>query len=374
MRVLVFGLSANRGGVESFILNYTRRILSQENDVAFDFVVFDEMPDCVDEFRKRGSRFYLLKNRVSDPLHFKSNLKSIFSNRDIDLVWYNVCTLSDITLLSVAHEEGVPCLVHSHNSQNMGNTLNLLLHVLHRTRISRLADSMCACSDLGARFMFPRRIVEQQDYTVVPNAIESSHFEFSSTLRKGMRERLGYPEDAYVLGNVGRLHPQKNQAFLLDVLKETQDVLPNARLLIVGDGPLKEQLLHQVEERGLNKSVTFVGAVADTTAYYSAMDCFVFPSRYEGFGIAALEAQASGLPCILSDSIPSDVALSRRTWRIPTDDAKRWASICIDQIGELAIEDRRNGAQLVQASGYDLSDTTAKVVDLLRSASSKMQP
>lgn len=86
MRVLVFGLSANRGGVESFILNYTRRILDSQSDIRFDFVVFDEMPDCVEEFKARGSRFFLLRNRVVDPFHFASGLRAIFSERDIDLV------------------------------------------------------------------------------------------------------------------------------------------------------------------------------------------------------------------------------------------------------------------------------------------------
>lgn len=372
MRVLVFGLSANRGGVESFILNYTRRILDRADDIIFDFVVFDELPDCVEEFRARGSRFFLLRNRVDDPIHFRSSLKSIFSHHDIDLVWYNVCTLSDITLLDVAHREKVPCLVHSHNSQNMGNTLNLLLHVIHRARVNRLADSLCACSDQGARFMFPRRVVERRGYKVVPNAIESVRFEFSPISRERMRTSLGYPSDAFVLGNVGRLHPQKNQIFLLDVLEEIKGVLPNAKLLVVGDGPLRKQLLKQVEERGLEKSVSFVGAAADTAPYYSAMDCFVFPSRYEGFGIAALEAQAAGLPCVLSDSVPSDVVLSQRACRIPTDDAKRWASTCINQANN-PVKDRQAGVHLVRMSGYDLESTTVMVADLLRSAASRSQ-
>ncbi len=366
MRVLVFGLSANRGGVESFILNYTRRILDSQSDIRFDFVVFDEMPDCVEEFKARGSRFFLLRNRVVDPFHFASGLRAIFSERDIDLVWYNVCTLSDITLLRVASARGVPCLVHSHSSQSMGNWINRFLHYIHRHHASRLARALCACSDPGARFMFPRHVVAEHGYTVVPNAIDAERFAFSPEDRQRLRNRLGFSDDTYVLGNVGRLHPQKNQAFLLSVLEQMREARAKTCLLLVGDGPIRENLLQQARERDLEEEVVFVGAVANTAPYYAAMDCFVFPSQCEGFGIAALEAQASGLPCLLSDAVPSDVVVSEQVRRIPTDDAKVWAATCV-KCAQTPMENRSQGVWNVKSSGYDLEDTVPRVADLLRS-------
>ena len=153
--------------------------------------------------------------------------------------------------------------------------------------------------------MFPRHVVAEHGYTVVPNAIDAERFAFSPEDRQRLRNRLGFSDDTYVLGNVGRLHPQKNQAFLLSVLEQMREARAKTCLLLVGDGPIRENLLQQARERDLEEEVVFVGAVANTAPYYAAMDCFVFPSQCEGFGIAALEAQASGLPCLLSDADPS---------------------------------------------------------------------
>lgn len=366
MRVLVFGLSANRGGVEAFILNYVRRILDCTKDIHFDFVVIDKLPDCAKELEARGSRFFLVRNRVADPIHYSTSLRAAFSSHDIDLVWYNVCTLSDTTLLRVARRENVPCLVHSHNSKNMGNSINYLLHILHRTRIAGYANKLCACSDLGASFMFPSQIVDKKAYQVIPNAIDAKTFMFSAEARSSVRKKLNC-EDAYLLGNVGRLHPQKNQEFLLRLLKQMRSVRPNVRLLLVGDGPLKEELREEAEKLGVHDLVFFEGAVADTSSYYSAMDCFVFPSLYEGFGIAALEAQASGLPCVLSDSVPLDVKISDCVYHMSTDSVDSWAQKCL-ALESNSFENRLRGADMVASSIYDLDNAVPVIVKALRSA------
>ena len=154
-------------------------------------------------------------------------------------------------------------------------------------------------------------------FTVFNNAIDLSSFSFNRSIRDEQRAGLGAQDDTLVLGNIGRFIPQKNQLFLLDVFKAVYAQNPDSILVICGDGKLRPQAEEKARSLGIASAVRFLGQISNVQDVYQALDLFVLPSLYEGLGMVAIEAQASGLPCICSERVPNDVALSSRCSFVP---------------------------------------------------------
>ena len=146
--------------------------------------------------------------------------------------------------------------------------------------------------------------------TILPNAIEPERFKFSEVFRKEIRKRYGINDDDFVIGHVGRFYPQKNHDFLIDIFHEIRKQQPNAKLLLLGDGPLQDKIRQKINSLGITGSVIFAGLQKDPSPFYSAMDVFAFPSLWEGLGIVLLEAQYNGLPCVVSEAVPKEVTIS----------------------------------------------------------------
>lgn len=332
MRVLVFGISSQRGGVESFLITYCLELKREYPDMEFDFVVYNSIPEFAAPLKGIGARFIVLPDRLHHPVKNILASERLFNTRNYHFLWFNVCSLSDITLLKIAHHHKVKTIVHAHNSKNMGNVLNGILHFWHRRKISELADYCMACSEDSGRFMYPEEVLRERNYLEVKNGIDGRAFRFSETDRACVRDMLGIGNKT-VIGHVGRFHRQKNHHFLIDVFAELKEKKPDCVLMLVGDGPLKGEICKYVAELGLSDSVIFVGEVEDTSPYYSAMDFFLLPSLYEGFVLAAIEAQCSGLPCLVSDNSPSELLVSGRAQRTSLKkNASEWASEVVDML------------------------------------------
>lgn len=358
MRILVYGLSNVRGGVESFIINNCTYIQSKYDNIRFDFVVIDSIPSFVENLQEQGSHFHVVQNRISHPFLFKRELNSILTKTGYDYIWYNVCTLSDITLLEIAKKKSIKTIIHSHNSQNMGNSLNLLLHKAHKARISSLGDCFFACSKDAGRFMFSEKKDSQCSFDVMRNTIDVDMFRFSDKKRVKIRKELGL-EGLFVLGHVGRFHPQKNHEYLLDVFSRYYQEDKNSALILIGGGERKNIDEAKEKARALNvlDRVLFLGEKKDIASYYSAMDCFVFPSRYEGFPFSPIEAQASGLPCLVSDVCPENIIMLPSSVMLDIDsETELWVNE-IRRIKKMEIN-REEGVLFVEHAGYGLCDST----------------
>ena len=158
---------------------------------------------------------------------------------------------------------------------------------------------------------------------ILPNAIDPERFKFSEVSRKEIRKRYGIKDDDFVIGHVGRFYPQKNHDFLIDVFYEIRKQRANAKLLLLGDGPLQDKIRQKINSLGIADSVIFAGLQKDPAPFYSAMDVFCFPSLWEGLGIVLLEAQYNGLPCVVSEVIPKEVLISNFL-TYTTFDADEW--------------------------------------------------
>lgn len=218
--------------------------------------------------------------------------------------------------LTIAKLAGVKNIIaHSHNSTCPNMRVHRLLNPYFRTVYTKAL----ACGQLAGNWLFG-----ENNFEVLPNGFHTDNFAFSKKNRDAIRNELGL-KNQLLIGHIGRINEQKNQEYLLDIFKEVAAIRDDAILLIVGTGPDEEKIKARVKEHPYRKRIILYGETDNPTAFYSAMDIFVFPSRYEGLPVVLLEAQISGLPCIVSDKITREVDLGDLNWQSIDDDPKQWA-------------------------------------------------
>lgn len=283
---------------------------------------------------------------------------------EYDIIWDNECMFNDMTPLKKAAEVGIPVrIAHCHNPQNMDKSVighvQGFLHRVNQHSLSRYANVLWACSMESAKWACPAMDLPCE---VIPNAIDAQMFRFSEQVRREVREQYGL-EDCLVVGHVGRLQYQKNQTFLLDAFRHLHEREEKARLVLVGDGPDLTELEAKAVTLGIEREVLFLGNRDDVNRLLQAFDLFVMPSHFEGFGMAALEAQAAGLPCLLSDSVPRETKLTRNVEFIPAEDPAIWAEHMLNMLERHEI--RRDEAQTIADAGYDIGTAAQRLEDKL---------
>ena len=364
-KVLVFGMTENPGGVESFLLNYYRNI--DRSKIQFDFLCNSyEKVAYEDELIALGGETYHIIARSQNPSKYKQELESFFANNSqkYDAIWVNVCSLANIDYLKMAKKYNIKRrIIHSHNSQNMDNKLRVILHYLNKLVLEKYATDFWACSDDAAEWFYGKNLLDK--CVVIHNAIDISKMKYDKVSGDAKRAELGW-ENNYVVGNIGRLHFQKNQSFVIDVFKELLDICPDARLLLVGQGEDEEKLKEKVKVLGIDDKVIFTGVQYNISVWLSAMDFFLFPSVFEGLGIAVLEAQANGVNSLTSAKVvPSEVCINENCMMQDLEDgAKIWA--------EKIIQMKENHNRLTQEkvkrnfvqAGYDIETEIHKLEEL----------
>lgn len=313
-RVLVFGMTENPGGVESFLMNNYRKI--DNNKIHLDFLANTKNKIAFeDELVSHGSKVYHISPRRKSPINFYRELNHFFSRLadEYDCIWVNLNTLVNIDYLKYAKKYGIKRrIVHAHNSRNMDEGLKGKLtyqfHEYHKNRIASYATDFWACSLDAAKWFYPKEVLSK--VKVVKNAIEIKRFKFDAQKRRELRKSLNL-DNKFVIGNVGRLHFQKNQEFIIDIINHLKEKDPDVRLLLVGQGPDERKLKEKINKLSLNDYVILVGVQNDIQKWLSAFDIFVFPSNFEGLGIAGLEAEANGLPVLASANvIPEELKIN----------------------------------------------------------------
>ena len=343
--VLVFGMTENPGGVESFLMNYYRRI--DLNRFHFDFLCNSYDPVAFeDEIHAMGGRTVHFTSRRRNPLRFRRELESFFVKHagEYQAIWVNINSLANIDYLKMARKYGIPKrIIHSHNAQNMDTKLRGMLHEANRGTLGRYATDFWACSEYAAKWFYAGKGGKgelRHPAVVIRNAIDVEKIRGGVARREEFRRQAGGEadwSDKYIIICIGRLHFQKNQKFAIDIMADLIPEMPDARLVLVGQGEDEEMLRAHVREKGLENEVYFAGVVTDIPGWLGAADFFLFPSVFEGLGIAGLEAQAAGLPVLASaDVIPEDIAVTDflRFYSLQKD-AAEWANEIIQMRNSL---------------------------------------
>lgn len=294
-------------------------------------------------------------------LKWNDFLRFIKKNQ-FDVVHIHLNRPYDMAYICAARLGGAKRLIcHSHFAKRrdtglLENALDPVFELL----FGFCADDYIACSKTAAEYMFPKKIINAGKFNLLKNGIDIRKYSFDVKVRAAVRQRLGL-KDKFVIGNVGRLALQKNHTFLLDVFSSLHGKYPNSVLLIIGAGELEDDIRQKAYKLGLKKSVLFLGAVS-AEEYYSAMDCFAFPSLFEGFGIAAVEAQAAGLKTLCSTAVPPEVRITDLVDFLPLENgAEAWADRLLEYNDGYI---RRNTSDEIRAAGYDIGNTAETLKEI----------
>lgn len=274
----------------------------------------------------------------------KAPIREFLQREKFDVIHIHSGSTSMLAIYAeLAAEAGIGrIIVHAHCAGNP-NLKHSLALALNSRAISKYPTHHLACSEAAAKWMFPSGVKSQ----VVRNGIETARFAYDEALRVKTRAELGISNEK-VIGFVGRLCKEKNPAFLLDVAEMT-----GSALLYVGEGELREELAKQAKSR--NIKAIFTGAVTDVEKYYQAMDVFALPSQFEGFSLVTLEAQASGLHCIVSDVVSEDLNVTGLVHYLPVSEASLWAGVVTRET------ERINRSEELANNGLDIKDVAEQI-------------
>jgi glycosyltransferase involved in cell wall biosynthesis len=227
------------------------------------------------------------------------------------------------------------------------------LHRINRSSANRIATDYWACSRCAGQYFFTNEHLQSDHYLFVPNAIDAKKFTYNEQTRARKRNELGIPADTTVVGFVGRLQYQKDPEFLMRIFVAFHELQQNSMLLVVGSGELEEDCKQIIRDAGLDAFVTFLGSRNDTDELYQAMDVFCLPSRFEGLGIVAIEAQAAGLPCVVSSGVPQEAAI---TDLVTFESKKTSPHIWACEMQRLLTENssRRSSTEQIKDAGFDI--------------------
>ena len=347
IRILHVVTYMGRGGLETMIMNYYRHI--DRNAVQFDFLVHREQrADYDDEIELLGGRIFRLPRLVPWSRHYRKELDAFFvAHPEYRIVHVHQDCLSSV-ILKAALSHGVPVrIAHSHNS-NQDKNLKYLIKLYYRRLIPRYATDLYACGKQAGEWMFMGA-----PFRIVNNAIDAAGYAFHAEKALLLRKQLGIAESAFVIGHVGRFSATKNHTFLLDVFYELLQKRKDSVLLLVGDGSLRADMEEKAAQLGICDRVIFTGIRRDVSDLMQVMDVFAFPSVYEGLPVTLVEAQAAGLPCVISANIPSDCRLTSLVAQISLEESPAyWA----DRILSCAGNQRGNTYAQIAAAGFDITE------------------
>lgn len=351
VRVLHVVHGMDCGGAENLIMNLYRAI--DRNKVQFDFLVHTEKECFFDEeIKNMGGHIY----RVSyynglNKLSYRKELNLFFDqHKEISIVHGHLGSCAGI-YLDVARRHGVYAIAHSHNTTPKSITLKNVVYRIGNLKTRRVADFYFGCSFNAGVDRFGKRIVNSSKYKMLKNAIDAKKYIYSETTNKDVRCELGITEHEYVVGNVARFNTQKNHTFLIKIFNEILKIESNAKLVLVGDGNLKDDIKTEAKSIGIEEKIVFTGLRNDVHRLMQAMDCFVLPSLYEGLPLVMVEAQAADLPCFISNMVPGDCIILDNVKSLnlstPTEE---WA---VQIMGRKGYQ-RRNTLPDIQQAGFDI--------------------
>lgn len=334
-KILMLGMSPNLAGTETFIYNYYKTFDKEKIQVDFikrtkDKVVHE------DEILENGSKVFYIPQKRTDFKEYRKVMKDFFEKnaKEYDAIWDNTMLLSNIDFLIYAKKYGIKdIIVHSHIASTSNKGIKRVLHEINKKRLSLYANKFFACSEVAADFLFNGKSREKT--YVIHNAINIEDYKYSEEKKKNLIQEFGLAGKK-IIGTIGRSSAQKNHIFFVDIAKELLKKEKNFLIIIVGNSnnsPLHIELENTIRENNLEKYFLFVGSQKDIESWLSLFDVFVLPSLFEGLPFVAVEAQANGVPTILSTGISYETMITDNVKYIDLNtDIGEWSTAILDSL------------------------------------------
>ncbi|NIK78177.1 glycosyltransferase involved in cell wall biosynthesis [Paenibacillus castaneae] len=350
IRVLHVVTKMDAAGLETLIMNFYRNI--DRSKVQFDFLTHrSEKGYYDDEILSLGGRIYHVPSiNPFKHSHYLRALEKFFSeHREYRIVHSHINTYS-MYPLRAAMKESVPIrIAHSH-AMHGPIDLKMPFREYTKSKLKNYSTHNFACSLMAGNWLFGSTAISKDNFRVINNSIDSSLYTYNQKTEEIVKEEMNL-KGKFVIGHIGRFNKPKNHKFLLEIFKLIHDKEATAVLLLVGDGILRQEIEKKALVLGLLESVIFTGVRADIPSLLQSMDVFVFPSLYEGLGIAAIEAQAAGVRTIVSDTIPNEAFVTDLIQKISlNNDAETWAKAILKCKGHK----KTNTYESIKASGFDI--------------------
>jgi glycosyltransferase involved in cell wall biosynthesis len=357
IRVLHMIGSLNVGGSQAMIINLHKAI--DKSKVQFDYVI--DHPDHLHFapiVEALGGKIYTLPTfRGYNFLEVRKAWKNFFKNHSEYKILHSHVRSYASLYLPVAKKAGLKTIIHSHNTSS-GKGLKAVAKFCLQRGLRKNADYYFACSDIAGKWLFGEKITKQSNYHVLNNAIDVEKYAYSELSRKKIRDEFNL-KDEFVVGHVGRFHPQKNHLFLVDVFAEIHKKRPSSVLMLVGTGDLMTIVKEKVVKLKLDDSVIFTGSRSDVNELLSAFDVFVFPSLFEGLPVTLVEVQAAGLPCFVSDTVTKEVDFNKKINYISlSKESAYWADEIVN-----SEQERLKCDEAIRNAGYDIQYTVKQLTD-----------
>lgn len=350
-RVLQEVTIMNLGGLETMIMNYYRNI--DRTKIQFDFIVHRNAKGAYDNEIKQlgGNIFNLSPIRPGNYRRCFKEFDSFFDEHKEYRVVHSHLGDNSSFIARSAKQHRLPCrIAHSHvagNKYDWRYPFRFYARCYHKGNVNQ----MFSCGKEAAKWLFPTK--ELDKVTIMNNAIETERFLYCKTISENIKKQLGI-EDKFVIGHVGRFNKQKNHEYLIDIFKEVHDKEPKSILVLVGNGELEEEINRKVEDCHLKKDVIFLGVLENVNELLQGFDLFLFPSINEGLPVTVIEAQASGLQCVIANSISKEVKITDLVEFISLKQKPEyWADRILSRNNGY---ERRNMYEDIVKAGFDIKD------------------
>ena len=353
---VVSGLKS--GGVESMIFNYCSHLDSNKYEFS---ILYQHEPSLknVNEFTKLGFKLIRIPSKVKHPLkNYKATYKYLKENK-IDIVHCHMTLMNVIPLFAARKLRIKIRICHSHNSdvRKKNIVINFLENLLKKLCIKN-ATVLVACGVDAGKYMYGNL-----PFVVLNNALDLEKFKFKKDVRCKIREKYNIVDNDIVLGHIGRFTKQKNHDFIIELFKNISDMNNCYKLMIIGDGENKNNIMNKVTALKLNDKVIFTGIVPNINDFYNAFDIFILPSLWEGLPVAGIEAQASGLNCLFSNNIDTNVVLDKIKVKLLNLEEEEWKKQII-KISKSNYLERNINLDVFKHCNYDINTEVKKMEEI----------
>lgn len=362
-RLLCIISCMNTGGAETFLMKMFRNI--DRKQYMMDFCVISKENYYEEEIKQLGGKMFYIPLKSKYPVKSFNAIRRIVKENNYNyVIRVNEHSLSTIDLLA-AKSGGAKVLAMRSSNASSGSKISVSLHKMFIFLPKIIPYVKFAPSKLAAKYTFGKKCIENNKAMLLNNGLNTKQFTYSVNKRCKIRNQLGIEEDKTVIGHIGRFNTQKNHEFLIDIFNEFHKRNSNSILVLVGKGNLEDKIKDKVKKLGLANNVLFLGVRKDIPELLCAFDLFLFPSFYEGMPNTVIEAQTTGLPCLISDSITEEAKVTDIvTFASLNDTASKWSDECLNILNRKYLS-REEYAEIMKEKGYDTIDCANKFIKMI---------
>jgi len=353
IKILIINtIAIDYNGVTDCLLQYLRAM--DRTDMQIDILsAVSVNPKMEKNFLEIGCRIYRIECRKKNPILYVFKLANLVKKEKYDIVHAhgNSATLA-FDMLGAFFGKCKVRIAHCHSTKSGNNHLDKAL----RPFFYRLYTQGIACGGLAGEWLFPER-----EYLILPNGRKLEEYKYNFEVRKKIQKEYDL-EDTLVVGHVGRFNISKNQKFVVEIFEELLKIRKDVKMVLMGDGALFQSIKESAARKGLDDRIIFTGSVGNISEMLSAMDVMILPSLHEGMPLVVMEWQAAGLPCIISDNITKECAVTELVHYLPLSaGAKKWAEM-LDQISKEKTDRKLSiWRDKLRAAGYDIEDNAREL-------------